>query len=91
MLDLSARPRPHAGFGLEELDGEVVIYHPATEAIFFCNASAALIFRLCDGERDVAAICALLADAYPDAAEHMPADVQATLAELLQHGAIELT
>ena len=90
-LDASARPRPREGFVLEELGGEIVIYHPATEAIFYCNATAALIWKLCDGARDVAAITQLLSEAYPQAAERMADDVNATLWQLLSHRALELT
>lgn len=89
-LPASARPRPCEGYVLEELDGELVLLDPASEAIYFCNATAALVFRLCDGERDVGAIVALLNEAYPDATERIAHDVPAVLAELHTHGAIEL-
>lgn len=90
-MDPSARPRPRPGYELEELDGELVVYHPATEAIFFCNATAALIFRMCDGERDVARIGAELGAQYPEAAERIAVDVSSTLQQLIDHGAIELS
>jgi coenzyme PQQ biosynthesis protein PqqD len=90
-MDSSVRPRPCEGYVLEQLGDEIVIYHPSSEAIFYCNATAALIFRLCDGERDVAAITQLLSEAYPGATERMAADVSATLEQLVQHHAIELT
>jgi Coenzyme PQQ synthesis protein D (PqqD) len=88
-VDSRARPRPRPGYALEELDGELVVYHPATEAIFFCNATAALIFRMCDGARDVAQISAELAAHYPDAAQRIAADVESTLSRLIEHGALE--
>jgi Coenzyme PQQ synthesis protein D (PqqD) len=90
-MDPSSRPKPREGYVLEAFGSELVIFHPATEAIFYCNASAALIFRLCDGQRDIATIRRLLVEAYPDAAERMQEDLTATLQRLLDHQAIELT
>lgn len=89
MLDPHARLRPKPGYALELFDDEAVIVHPANEAVFYCNVTAALVFRLCDGERDIAAIVALLREAYPDAGEQLEAEVQRTLAALLGHGALE--
>jgi hypothetical protein len=89
-VEQRARPRPRDGYVLEALGDELVIFHPATEAIFYCNATAALIFRLCDGVRDVATITRLLAEAYPEAADHMLHDVTSTLERLAEHGAVEL-
>lgn len=87
----NARPRPREGYVLEELDGELVVLHPASDAVFFCNATAALVFRLCDGAREVSEIVALLSAAYPDARERIAGDVHAVLSELSAHGAIELS
>jgi Coenzyme PQQ synthesis protein D (PqqD) len=89
-VDLRARPRPKPGYALEELDGELVVYHPQTETIFYCNTTAALIFRLCDGTRDVGRIIDELATHYPDAAKQIGADVSMTVQRLLEHGALEL-
>lgn len=89
-LKASIQPRPVAGYDIEEMDGEVVIYHPATEAIYYCNATAALIFRLCDGTRDLGTIVKLLQDAYPDAASQIERDVHTTIDELSRHGALTL-
>ena len=85
------KPKPVPGFDLEQLGEEMVIYHPSSEAIFYCNATAALVFRLCDGERTVAQIVELLAAAYPDARAQLPGEVQQTLEQLAAHGAIALS
>ena len=87
-MDISVKPRPVAGFDLESLEDELVIYHPVSEAIFYCNPSAALIFRLCDGTRSVAEITRLLAEAYPQAEARMADDVRETLERLVAHGAL---
>lgn len=90
-LNIALQPRPVAGYDIEEMDGEVVIYHPATEAIYYCNATAALIFRLCDGQRDLGSIVKLLQEAYPEAASQIERDVLTTIDELSRHGALTLS
>jgi len=89
-LTASLHPKPVSGYDIEEMDGEVVIYHPATEAIYYCNATAALIFRLCDGTRDIAAIVTMLRQAYPEASSQIESDVHTTIGELSRHGALTL-
>jgi hypothetical protein len=91
MLDPTARPAPVPGYDLESLDDEVVLYHAATEMVFYCNPTAALIFRLCDGSRSVAEISRLLGEAYPEAKEQIAREVGDTVDQLLGHGALVLT
>jgi hypothetical protein len=83
----NARPRRVAEFRLEELDGELLLYHPGLTRTLYCNPTAALVWRLADGSRSAADIAALLADAYPD----LPVadDVTRALGEFDQRGAIE--
>ncbi len=86
MLD---RPRCKPDYRLEELDGELLIYHPAETNVVYCNQTASLIWHLCDGTRTTAEISTLLSDAFPDAAASIPADVDATLRTLIQEHVIE--
>lgn len=83
----NARPRRVAEFHLEELDGELLLYHPGLKRTLYCNPTAALVWRLADGSRSPAEIAALLADAYPGAS--VAEDVARTLGEFDQRGAIE--
>jgi hypothetical protein len=87
-VEPSLKPKPVSGFDLEALDDELVIYHPVSAAIFYCNPTAALIFRLCDGQRSVAEITELLTRAYPEARARMADDVRDTLTRLCEHGAL---
>ena len=91
MLDTAAKPAPVAGYDLESMDDEVVIYHPLTETIFYCNPTAALIFRLCDGSRSVAEISGLLEEAYPESRGEIARDVIDTVQRLVKHGALLLS
>ncbi len=86
-MELSCKPRQTADFRLEQLDGELLLYHPGQTTIMYCNPTASLIWGLCDGQRSVQDIIALLSAAYEQAAA-IAHDVEATLEEFYQHGAI---
>jgi hypothetical protein len=83
------RPRRRPGYRLEEIDNELLLFHPASTQILYCNETASLIWRLCDGERTVQEITALLIDAFPDAADSIARDVEATVERFTDYGAIE--
>lgn len=83
------RPRRKPGFRLEQLAEECVLYFPGESRILYCNQCASLIWQLCDGERTAAEIAAELAEAFPEAAAQIRADVDETLAILSGNGALE--
>ncbi len=82
-------PRRKPDYRLEELDGELLIYHPIESTVVYCNQTASLIWHLCDGTHTTAEISDLLSDAYPEAAASIPADVNATLHTLTTQQVIE--
>ena len=47
-----------------ESDDGLVVFDPATEFVHHLNPTAAVIFDLCDGSRDVEAIASILAAAF---------------------------
>jgi hypothetical protein len=81
-------PQAVDGYVVEELDGELVVYHPSTENIFYCNPTAALILRLVDGERAESVIVETLVAAYPEGRGTISQDVAKTLDALVAHGAL---
>lgn len=83
------KPRRKDDYRLEMIDNELLLFHPAQTRILYCNESASLIWQLCDGQSTAQEIIALLAAAFPEAAEGIADDVQATLQQFEQHGAIE--
>ena len=85
---MARRPRATSGYVIEELDGELLLFHPSSEIILHTNQTAALVWRLCNGEHNVAEIVALLGDAYPEASADIASDVPALLLELAGQGAI---
>ncbi len=85
----STKPRRKPDYRLEVIDNELLLFHPAETKILYCNESASLIWQLCDGQRTPQEITALLAAAFPEETEAIVDDVQSTLRQFSQHGAIE--
>jgi coenzyme PQQ biosynthesis protein PqqD len=90
MIKQTQTPQRRAGYRLEAIEDEVLLFHPGQTRILYCNQTASLIWQLCDGERTVQEIIALLAQAYPDAASDIAQDIESTLQMLEDHGAITL-
>jgi len=88
MLDTD-HPRQAPDYQAEILDGELVIFHPASESVLHSNESGALIWQLCDGERSVGDIIRLLSEAYPESAAQVHTDVRETLTAFAESGAVE--
>lgn len=87
-MNSTAVPAPAPGYVLEELDGELLLFEPQSGRIVQTNATAALVWGLCDGRRTLAEITALLAAAYPAQAVEVAADVPRVAAELLELGVL---
>jgi coenzyme PQQ biosynthesis protein PqqD len=82
-------PLPNADFNLEEIDNELLLYHPARTRAVYLNQTAALVWQLCDSERSVAEIVSLLEEHYPES-ETVKDDVESTLKQLADNGAIDI-
>ena len=84
------RPRQKMDYRLERKFGtEVLLYHPAQTEALYLNATAALIWELCNGQRTEAEIAELLRGAFPDAADTIDAEVESTLQNFSEHDAVE--
>jgi len=75
-------------FQLERLDESVLLYHPGLTKTMRLNETAAVLWELCDGERSVGDIAAMLAEAYPEQAEAIAEDVSITVRSLVDEGAV---
>ena len=82
-------PKKCDGFIIEQMDGEVVLLHPAKNIIIHSNETAALIWQLCDGNNTVTQIIDLLVSAYPDARAQITQDVPDTIQKLRAQGALD--
>lgn len=84
------RPRRAAGYQIETVDDELLLYNPEHGRILALNATGALVWQLCDGARTVGEIVGLLQEGYPDAAG-IPGDVEELLGKLREAGAVEFS
>jgi len=83
------KPRRKSDYRLEEIDGELLLYHPGRTEILYCNPTASAIWHLCDGNWTAEEIISLLRSTYPEAEETIAAEVEEALDLFLKHGAIE--
>lgn len=88
-MNYQSIPCPNSDFNLEEIDNELLLYHPARARAVYLNQTAALVWQLCDTERSVAEIVSLLAEHYPDS-NNISKDVEDTLKQLADNGAIDI-
>ena len=82
-------PKKCEGFLVEELDGEVVLLHPAKNIIIHSNETAALIWQMCDGINTVEDIVNILSGAYPESKNEIAKDVPETIQKLRTQGALD--
>ena len=89
-MNLSNKPQQAPDYKLESIDDELLLFHPSQTTIIYCNSTASLVWQLCDGERTVADIIHLLKEAYPEAKDLLIGDIQTSLNQFAQQGAIRL-
>lgn len=87
-MNLSDIPVPDKEFTLEELDNELLLYHPTKTTTVYMNETASIIWRLCDGERTVSEIIGLIKESYPEAGDGIEDDIETTLKMFSDQGAI---
>jgi hypothetical protein len=82
-------PKQCSGFLVEQMDGEIVLFHPLKSIIIHSNETAALIWQMCDGNNTVQDIVNILSGAYPDAKDQIARDVPNTIQKLRTQGALD--
>jgi hypothetical protein len=90
-MSQQSTPRRKPDYRLEQIDDELLLYHPSQTQILYCNQTASLIWHLCDGRLTAQEIIDLLRAAFPEAHQTIATDVTATLQQFQQYGAIEWT
>ena len=80
-------PEPAPGLDVHEVDDGLVVYDLTNDRVHYLNATATLVFALCDGEHVVEEIVELVGAAWelPDRPE---AEVLACLEQLRDEGVI---
>jgi hypothetical protein len=85
----NSSPKQCAGFLIEQMDGELVLFHPARNIIIHTNDTAALIWQMCDGQNTVDQIVEVLSGAYPDSRAQIAKEVPETIQKLRAQGALD--
>ncbi len=82
------RPVPAKAEGLVEypLDGELVLYDPEHHRVSALNATAAAVWLLCDGARNLAQVAADMAGLFGVEAAAVAEDVRSNIARLRRAG-----
>jgi hypothetical protein len=87
-MQTADKPIQGKDFLAESLEGEIILIHPVSKNLIHLNSSGALIWHLCNGQRDIGEIIRLLSDSYSESASQIQSDVPAILESLSAQGAI---
>jgi hypothetical protein len=78
-------PSPVDGLDVTEVKDGLIVYDPDEDRVHYLNATAAIVFTLCDGTKDRVGIAEVIAKAY--GLEQPPLEEVATcLAQLADEG-----
>ncbi len=73
---------------LEDMDGELLLYNPVNATTLHLNGSSAVVWEMCDGQRSVEDIVAVLQQTYPEQAAQISEDVVEVIDDLQQQAAL---
>ena len=89
-LSLNASPAKKAGVVAQHVLEEMVLYDQNSEMGYSLNASARLIWELCDGERTLFVICDEIAGKLEVEATLLHEDVKTAVSELIALGLLSI-
>lgn len=81
-------PVPTPDVSAEVVGDEVLLYHPGRTEALYLNPTGGVIWGLCDGQRSVREIIAIVEAGYAEDVSDLAGDVTTTLAELRGHGVL---
>jgi hypothetical protein len=85
-----AAPEVVDGLDVNEVKDGLVVYDPSRDRVHYLNATASVVFTLCDGGHDRAAMGAVLAEAF--GLDEAPlTDVDEALTQLADEGLLRST
>lgn len=64
MAEQPALPTVTDGLDVNEVDDGLVVYDEVSDRVHYLNPTASIVFALCDGEHDHAAMAGVLAEAF---------------------------
>jgi hypothetical protein len=75
-------------FFVENLADETLLYRTGSQTAVYLNESAALVWKLCDGQRTIRDIINILIENFPEAKSQLPYEVEQAVTQLLDKGAL---
>lgn len=60
----SVRPSVVEGLAVEEVRDGLTVFDPATDRVHYLNATAAIVFTLCDGTHTASEIASFVAESF---------------------------
>ena len=81
-------PKQAFGFFVEEMDGENLLYRLGAHKAIHLNESATVIWKLCDGSRNLQDIIDVLKGEYPGSEAAVETDVSEAIELLVREGAL---
>ena len=88
MIEPGFRPNPRPEIRVETVDDELVLYNAASGQAAYLNDSAAVVWKLCDGERSVSEITALILREMDGSGRPVGGDVEETIGEFVKAGLV---
>jgi len=85
----ASRPKVRTDLDIVELDDELVLYDPARDEVHYLNATAALVFKLCDGSATVRELSTEIGEALGVPAKRVERQVRTLLKDLREAGLLE--
>jgi hypothetical protein len=83
----SERPQIAEGLEINEVDDGLIVYQESIERVHHLNPTASVVFQLCDGSRDAAAIAATVGELF-GLADVPDEEVQSCLSRFVREGLI---
>lgn len=83
-------PTPRTGVRLEKLDDDVMLMDDSRQAIIYLNPTAALVWQLCDGIRNLEELVTILTECFPEAGSEIEHDVHRICERFATQGVVDL-
>lgn len=90
IINDSQIPVLNAEFKLEQFDNEILLYSMAGTTAIYLNETGYLVWVLCNENRMISKIIALLEEAYPEQRQHIRDDVISVINSLAENRVIVL-
>lgn len=87
---MADKPTHNPRYSFVAVDSEGILYDTDTKNVIHLDVPGAMVWALCNGERNTEEIAELLARAYPEDDQKVRSDVRRTIQQLVGQGPLEL-